>query len=115
MKTFQIGTLGVDQGEVVLFSDFDTDGKMWTGEGPRQIRMPVAFSDAFGGDPVVQVSVSMFDASSGANIRFDIQAEGITPQGFDIVFRTWGDSKVARVRAQWQAIGTLTTEEVWDI
>lgn len=115
MKTFEIGMVGVDQGEVTLFSDFENDGTMWSGEGARDARVAVAFSQPFGEIPVVTVAMSMFDASSGSNIRFDIQAEGVTPQGFDIVFRTWGDSKVARARASWQAIGPVTTEEVWDI
>lgn len=115
MQTFDVGQLGIDQGETVLFSDFEDGGEMWTGDGPRQTRLPVAFSEAFSAAPIVNVSITMFDASSGSNIRFDIQAEGVTPQGFDIVFRTWGDSKVARVRAKWQAIGSISAEEVWDI
>lgn len=115
MKTFEIGTLGVDQGEVVLFSDFETDGDMWAGDGPREKRVPVVFSETFDSEPAVRVSISMYDGSNNANTRFDIQAEGVSPQGFDIVFRTWGDSKVARARASWQAIGALSTEEVWDI
>ena len=36
------------------------------------------------------------------------KAEGISPEGFEIVFRTWGDTKVARVRVAWQAIGAAT-------
>jgi len=115
MKTFEIGTVGLDQGDVNLFSDFEDGGPMWSGDGPRETRVPVAFSESFNADPVVTVSVSMFDASNGANIRFEIQAEGVSPTGFDIVFRTWGDSKFARARASWNAIGALSTEEVWDI
>lgn len=115
MQTFDVGQLGIDQGEAVLFSDFEDGGEMWTGDGPRQVRLPVAFSEAFSAVPIVNVSITMFDASSGSNTRFDIQAEGVTPQGFDVVFRTWGDSKVARVRAKWQAIGSISAEEVWDI
>lgn len=105
----------MEQGDVPLFSDFEDSGEMWAGDGPRQSRIPVAFSEDFNDLPAVMVNVSMFDASNDSNMRYDIQAEGISPKGFDIVFRTWGDTKVARVRASWQAIGALRTEEVWDI
>jgi len=115
MKTIEIGAIGIDNGEVALFSDFENDGQMWTGDGPREVRVPVQFSDNFASEPSVSVTVSMFDASSGANIRFDIQADAVTPVGFDIVFKTWGDSKFARARAKWQAIGAMSAEEVWDI
>jgi hypothetical protein len=32
-----------------------------------------------------------------------------------IVFRTWGDTRVARVRADWLAIGALPHEDDWEI
>ena len=35
----------------------------------------------------------------------DIVAEDVTAIGFTLVFRTWGDTRVARVRADWLAIG----------
>jgi hypothetical protein len=45
----------------------------------------------------------------------DISAETITVEGFVIVFRTWGDSRVARVRADWLAIGALRGEDDWEV
>ena len=33
--------LGIQQGDTVLFSDFEHDGVMWTGDGPRQTRLVV--------------------------------------------------------------------------
>ena len=44
-----------------------------------------------------------------------IKAEAITPEGFNIVFRTWGDSRVTRVRASWTAIGELKDTDEWDL
>ena len=87
--------IGIDQGDVVLFSDFEHDGEMWTGDGSRNTRMTVVFSEKYIDRPVVYVyvSVSMLDASNETNIRFDVQAEDIANAGFDIVFRTWGDTK----------------------
>ncbi len=39
----------------------------------------------------------------------------IRAEGFAIVFRTWGDSKVARVRVSWMAIGELFEPDDWRI
>ena len=115
MKRFKSSCIGIDQGEVVLFSDFEHDGVMWTGEGPRQTRAYVQFSDTFLDIPAVRVGLTMWDMSNAANARADITAEDVTQKGFAILFRTWGDTKVARVRVNWQAIGPLQDDEVWDL
>jgi len=31
------------------------------------------------------------------------------------VFRTWGDSKVARIRADWMAVGEVADDDAWDL
>lgn len=107
--------IGVDHGDVVMFSDFEHDGVMWTGEGARQTRAHVEFSESFRDKPIVQVNLSMWDISSDANTRVDVQAEDITPDGFAIVFRTWGDTKIARVRVAWHAIGELRQSDEWEL
>lgn len=115
MQKIDIGHIGIAQGTVTLFSDFQNDGPMWSKDGQREVRIPVLFEEAFGTDPIVTVNLSMFDASSGSNIRYEITADGVTPQGFDIVFRTWGDSRIARARATWQAVGAVETGDVWEV
>lgn len=115
MKRIRNHLVGVDHGSHVLFSDYETDGKMWTGSGPRMQRKRVRFSEPFGAPPIVQVSLSMWDMDEKTNQRADITAEKITEKGFDIIFRTWGDTRVARVRADWFAIGELAHEEEWDL
>ncbi|WP_194096727.1 H-type lectin domain-containing protein [Marivivens aquimaris] len=107
--------IGVDQGDVVLFSDFDTDGDMWTGEGPRLTRFPVTFRKAYRKLPAVQAWVSMLDMSNQSNARIDVQVENINSEGCEIVFRTWGDTRIARARAAWMSIGELKHEDDWDI
>ena len=49
------------------------------------------------------------------NARADITAENITERGFHLVFRTWGDTRVARVRADWMAIGAVKSEDDWEL
>lgn len=112
MKRFA-GAICVDQGAPVLFSDFQDGGPMWMGTGPREVRLSQAFKAPFIGDPVVTIGLSMWDIDHLTNSRIDILAENVTPHGFDIVFRTWGDTRIARVRANWLAIGPGWEEDDW--
>jgi len=89
---------------------------MWTGQGPREFRRSVAFSEVYAEAPNVHIALSMWDTDSKRNQRADISAEAITAEGFEIVFRTWGDSRVARVRAAWMAIGPLSdSDDEWEL
>ncbi len=88
---------------------------MWTGDGERSVRSDIVFSQAFCEPPSVQVSLSMWDFDQQTSPRADISAIGITATGFSILFKTWGDTRVARVRASWQAIGALSDENDWDV
>lgn len=115
MKRIRPQMMGVDQGSKVLFSDFEDDGEMWTGSGPRKMRTKVRFSETFLTPPTVTVSMSMWDIAGESNQRADIMAENVTEVGFDILFRTWGDTRVARVRADWLAIGEVRDDEMWDV
>jgi hypothetical protein len=115
MKRLRNHLIGVDHGDVVLFSDFEHDGVMWTGDGARQIRAHIEFSESFRAAPIVQVNLSMWDIASQTNARADVQAEDISEDGFVIVFRTWGDTKFARVRVAWQAIGELRQADEWEL
>lgn len=105
MQRFSHTAVGVQQGTEQLFSAFENGGPMWTGTGPRMERREVAFPAPFRGQPVVQVGFSMWDIAGDSNQRVDLTAEDVTPQGFAIVFRTWGDTRIARVRVNWLAIG----------
>ena len=114
MKRFGSG-IGILQGSRVLFSDFADGGMMWTGTGNRESRFLVTFKDAFRDAPVVTVGISMWDMDHKTNSRADITAENITAKGFHIVFKTWGDTRVARVRADWLAIGPVSDDDDWDV
>ncbi|MEQ9258382.1 MAG: H-type lectin domain-containing protein [Roseovarius sp.] len=115
MKTITGRTIGIDQGDELLFSDFEENGEMWTGEGPRERRLAIAFSRPFREVPAVHVSLSMWDMDSGGNARADLSADGITQKGFEVVFRTWGDTRVARARVRWIAFGALPDEDDWQL
>jgi hypothetical protein len=115
MRKFTGSRIGVDQGDEEVFSEFASGGNMWTGEGTRERRRAVVFSESYRSAPVVQVSLSLWDIDQRANIRADLTAEKVTPTGFDLVFRTWSDTRVARVRMSWLAIGEVKSEDDWDL
>jgi hypothetical protein len=115
MRRFTSHTMGIQQGSRVLFSDFADDGVMWTGHGARESRHTVTFQEKFASVPVVMVSMSMWDMDQKTNSRADISSEEITSEGFHLVFKTWGDTRVARIRADWLAIGQLKDEDDWDL
>lgn len=115
MKRIAPHALGILQGSRVLFSDYVDGGVMWTGEGPRESRFVVTFKEAFREAPAVTVGLSMWDMDHQSNVRADITAENVTTRGFHLVFRTWGDTRVARVRADWMALGPVVDEEDWEL
>lgn len=115
MKKLSLGIVAIDQNVVTLFSDFESDGEMWSGQGPREKLILVQFSKPFRSVPSVHLSLSMLDMDSAYNQRFDIEAAEITPNGFTIVFRTWADTRIARARASWLAIGEVADEDDWHI
>ncbi len=115
MKKLRSHLIGVDSGDVVLFSDYENGGDMCTGEGQRERRKQITFSEAFKTPPSVQVSLSLWDVDAATVMRADIAADKVTEAGFDMVFRTWGDTRVARVRMAWSAIGELSEDDDWDV
>ena len=115
MKKLNSHKVGVDSGLAHVFSDFADDGEMWTAEGKRFRSVRVTFSEPFLHPPTVHVGFAMWDVSNAANSRVDISVEDVDEAGFTVVFRTWGDTKVARMRANWMAIGEVENEDVWDV
>ncbi len=115
MKRISSGSIGIQQGSRVLFSDFADGGPMWTGQGDRESRHVITFTEAFTEAPAVTVSISMWDIDNKHTSRADVSAEKITAKGFHLVFRTWGDTRVARVRADWMALGSLRGDDDWDV
>lgn len=117
MKHLSSNRIGIDQDDVVLFSDFEDNGEMWTGRGQRERRRRIRFSEKFAAVPVVHLSLSLWDMDAATVMRADLSAEAVTKDGFDMVFRTWGDTRVARVRIAWLAFGELgdPEEDEWEL
>ncbi|WP_240558570.1 H-type lectin domain-containing protein [Paracoccus contaminans] len=97
-----------------MFSAFEDGGPMWTGAGAREERRAVAFSTPFRDQPLVHLGLSMWDIAGDTNQRVEVGAEGVSAEGFTIVFATWGDTRVARVRVSWLAIGAAGHPDDFD-
>ncbi|MGR3485841.1 MAG: H-type lectin domain-containing protein [Paracoccaceae bacterium] len=115
MKRLQNHYIGVDQGDIVLFSDYDTDGEMWAGDGHRRREARVVFSQSYRAPPSVQASISMWDVGHGANLRADLTVHHIDREGCTLRLCTWGDTRIARLRASWMAIGEVPHADEWDL
>ncbi|RPE66425.1 H-type lectin domain-containing protein [Pacificibacter maritimus] len=115
MQKIDTHRLGIEQDSLLLFSDFQDGGAMWTGKGPRELRRVIEFDEPFLRAPAVTVGLSMLDIDQASNHRVDICAEMVNEEGFVIVFRTWGDTRVARVRADWMALGPVRHDDDWDV
>lgn len=115
MLRFSHTAVGVQQGSDQLFSAFEDSGPMWTGSGPRAERRPVRFPEPFLGTPVVHVGLTMWDIAGTSNQRADVAVESVSAEGFTVLFRTWGDTRVARVRVDWLAIGPTAHVDDFDV
>ena len=113
MNRFVGGSIGVDQGDDLLFSDCESGGDFWVGSGTRERRQVMKFREAFKSAPIVHIGLSMWDIDNDSNARADVTVEHITEKSFDVVFRTWGDTRVARSRVRWMAIGEVLCEDDW--
>jgi hypothetical protein len=114
MKRIYASTIGIDQGSELLFSDYETDGEMWVGSGDRTRSVGIKFSESFAAVPNVFVTLEVVDIDHSANQRTEVKADNITPKGFDIVFSTWSDTKVAQARVSWMAIGGVDADDNWE-
>lgn len=116
MKRFPNHLIGIDTGDVSLFSDFENGGAMWTGHGPRERRRKITFSAPFRSPPVVQVAISLWDVdTTGSAMRAQVAAENVANDGCDLVFRTWADTRIARIRLSWTAFGKLPHADDWEL
>lgn len=115
MRKFNGAIIGVDQGSLIMFSDFEDGGEMWSGTGKRESRRHIGFKEPFATPPIVHVGLAMWDLDTETNARGDLHAEKITEEGFDLVFRTWADTRVARIRTSWTAIGEARADDGWEL
>ncbi len=88
-----------------LFNHVTTNGPMWYEEGDREVRYKIVFTDSYQKVPHITLGVTGMDSSKAQNLRFTLVAENIDLEGFEIVMKTWGDTKLARASVNWSALG----------
>lgn len=112
---FNRGATAAAKGSLILFSAFENEGPMWTGQGPREERRLIEFGLTFMEPPMVHVSLSMWDISNEANMRVQVMAEDVEDSRFTVSLRTWGDTRIARVAVSWLAIGMVPDPDLWNL
>jgi len=71
----------------------------------RNVDVPIRFRIPFQHKPDVIVALHMLDAGIQI-VRVKVEARNITPEGFDLRFETWKDSRLWNATAAWVAVGT---------
>ena len=51
MQRLRSHCVGVETGSRMLFADYQHDGVMWAGQGERELRHGITFSEPFAGQP----------------------------------------------------------------
>ena len=83
----------------------DPSWQLLEGQGERPFTKRVDFRDTFTKPPIVVVALSGLDVDEKHNLRIIVDAEKVDKNGFDVVFRTWSNTKVYGVRVRWTAFG----------
>ena len=117
MNSVSANAVAIESGTVQIFDHIENEGPMWHGNGKRWSRAVVYFDETFTFPPAVQLSLAMIDADSGRNLRLELHAEDVRPQGFTAVAHTWSDSRIGRLQLNWTAIGSRIegAEPVWQV
>jgi hypothetical protein len=96
----------VQGGELV--SDTGTNSNARTlleGTGERKFSTHVNFPEPYQEPPVVVLSLSGLDVLNNANNRVTVKPINITQKGFDVEYKTWGDTKIQSVFLNWTSFG----------
>jgi len=87
----------------------DTQGSQgWAlhgGTGERTFTTIVKFNSPFRVPPQVSLAISGQDVGVSKNIRLQVIASKITVDGFELTYRTWGDTVIFSAWATWTGIG----------
>lgn len=90
-----------------LFNHVDDNRPMWAGDGDRRIEVTFQFAEPFREPPALTLGVIGIDCDQAHNLRYSVTAQNLTKTSFDVVFVTWGDTRIARASVSWQAIGMV--------
>ena len=74
--------------------------------GERKIKRKISYRK-FSKSPTVVLGVVGLDVNKRFNTRYKIWVENVTDNGCDVIFRTWSDTDIYLLEAQWIAYGPM--------
>ncbi|MBV8384617.1 MAG: hypothetical protein JOZ63_18685, partial [Planctomycetaceae bacterium] len=98
------GRVGLSAGSFGTGFQVGAAWKLVQGMGEREYVKHVTFTRRFDTPPQVVVGSSLLDVDQSKNTRVEVTARNATPEGFDLVLRTWSDSIVNNLGANWLAL-----------
>lgn len=73
-------------------------------EGDRSVSVEVTFEQPFEVKPDIVVAVSRLEAPNGMPLRYNVQPNAVSRDGFIIKISTWGNSKILSIGGGWIAV-----------
>jgi hypothetical protein len=104
VHSVQASWIAVPQDESRIQTGTDIHGPTWAGVGERVNKKQINFEKPFENIPEVVVSLSGLDSQNNVNTRINVNALNITNNGFVLEYKTWADSQITQIRANWIAI-----------
>lgn len=95
------------QGGTVYHSAY-ADTTNWTllnGTGERKFITRIYFRDPYQKPPTVTAFLTGLDVGNDTNHRLTVKPVNVTRTGFDLEYKTWGDSHISSTRSTWTAFG----------
>ena len=80
---------------------------MNTGSGERTLEERIYFEEKYENIPHVMASISGLDEGNedAPTIRIELKVEEIDTSGFNIIIRTWENSKLFNIKVTWTSFG----------
>lgn len=102
LTTFSFAQAQVESGKWSV----NTSSKGYTlseNTGERSMTIDVSFDSPFEVKPDVIIGVTMIDANTKTNIRYNVSHMSVSRDGFIIKVATWADSKISGIGGFWIA------------
>ena len=71
--------------------------------GDRSMTIDVSFAVPFDRKPEIIIGVTMLDATTQTNIRYNVSPMSVSRDGFTIEVATWSESKIYGIGGYWIA------------
>lgn len=85
---------------------FDKSSQNYTlgaNEGKRSVEYEITFPKPFERKPRIVVMPTLIDAAAGTQVRYSLEAKGVSRDGFVLLITTWGSTKINGIGGYWLA------------